>query len=138
MAGCLPEYMPVLIAAISAVCEKEFNLAFMQPTTEPIAPLLIINGPIAKKLNINSKSGAFGPGWRANATIGRTVRLILAEYRRRLPGITDMSTQGQPGKYTFCIAENEQDSPWEPLERGKGFTADISTVSVVGLETRIN
>jgi hypothetical protein len=138
MAGCLPEYMPVLIAAISAVCEKEFNLAFMQPTTEPIAPLLIINGPIAKKLNINSKSGAFGPGWRANATIGRTVRLILANIGGAFPGITDMSTQGQPGKYTFCIAENEQDSPWEPLSVERGFTADISTVSVVGLENPHN
>jgi hypothetical protein len=138
MAGCLPEYMPVLIAAISAMCEEEFRLAFMQPTTEPIAPLLIINGPIVKKLDINAKSGAFGPGWRANATIGRAIRLILANIGGAFPGITDMSTQGQPGKYTFCIAENENDSPWEPLSVERGFSAETSTVSVVGVENPHN
>ena len=138
MAGCLPEYMPVLTAAISAMCEKEFNLAFIQPTTEPIAPLLIINGPIVKKLNINSKSGTFGPGWRSNAAIGRAVRLILANIGGAFPGLIDMSTQGQPGKYTFCIAENEEDSPWEPLSVERGFATSTSTVSVVGLENPHN
>jgi hypothetical protein len=138
MAGCLPEYMPVITAAISAMCEKEFNLAFIQPTTEPIAPLLIINGPIVKKLNINSKSGTFGPGWRSNAAIGRAVRLILANIGGAFPGLIDMSTQGQPGKYTFCIAENEEDSPWEPLSVERGFAASTSTVSVVGLENPHN
>ena len=77
MAGCLPEYMPVIITAVEAMSEEKFRLAEIQPTTHPVAPLIIVNGPIAKKLNINSKSGAFGPCWRANATIGRTIRLIL-------------------------------------------------------------
>ena len=138
MAGCLPEYMPIVITAVSAMCEEAFNLRGVQATTHPCAPLLIINGPIAKKLNINSRSGAFGPGWRSNATIGRAIRLILTNVGGALPGVTDMSTQAQPCKYAFCIAENEEENPWEPLHIERGFDASINTVTVIAAENPHN
>jgi hypothetical protein len=138
MAGCLPDYMPVIVAAVGAMCEQQVNLRGIQPTTHPVAPLLIVNGPIIKKLGINGKSGAFGPGWRSNATIGRAMRLMLMNIGGAFPGKTDMSTQGQPSKYVFCIAENEEDSPWEPLHVERGFDLLTSTASVVGVENPHN
>jgi len=138
MAGCLPEYMPLIIAAIEALCEKPVNLYGVQATTHPVAPLLIVNGPIARKLNINGGSGAFGPGWRANATIGRAIRLILTNIGGALPGKSDMSNQGQSSKYTFCIAENEDENPWEPLHVENGFDAAASIVTVTAVENPHN
>lgn len=138
MAGCLPDYLSLIITAVEAMCEEQFNLRGVQATTHPVALLLIVNGPIVKKLNINSKSGAFGPGWRSNATIGRAIRLILMNIGGAIPGTTDMSTQGQPSKYTFCIAENEEDSPWEPLHVERGFEASTSTVTIVDAENPHN
>jgi hypothetical protein len=138
MAGCLPEYMPVIITAVEAMCDEKFRLGEIQPTTHPVAPLIIVNGPIAKKLGINSKAGAFGPCWRANATIGRAIRLILLNIGGAYPGKLDLSTQGQPAKYTYCIAENEEDSPWEPLHVERGFPAATSTVTVVACENPHN
>ncbi len=138
MAGCLPEYLPLIITAVAAMCEEPLNLRGVQATTHPASPLLIVNGPVAKKLDINSKSGAFGPGWRSNATIGRAIRLILMNIGGAFPGRTDMSTQGQPCKYTFCIAENEEESPWEPLHIEKGFDASTSIVTVVAAENPHN
>jgi hypothetical protein len=138
MAGCLPEYMPVIITAVEAMADERFRLAEIQPTTHPVAPLIIVNGPIAKKLDINSKAGAFGPCWRANATIGRAIRLILLNLGGALPGKLDLSTQGQPSKYTYCIAENEEDSPWEPFHVEKGFAASTSTITVAATENPHN
>jgi hypothetical protein len=138
MAGCLPEYMPVIITAVEAMCDEKFRLGEIQPTTHPVAPLIIVNGPIAKKLGINSKAGAFGPCWRANATIGRAIRLILLNIGGAYPGKLDLSTQGQPAKYTYCVAENEEDSPWEPLHVERGFPAATSTVTVVACENPHN
>ena len=138
MAGCLPQYMPVIITAIEAMADERFRLAEIQPTTHPVAPLVIVNGPIVKKLDINSKTGAFGPCWRANATIGRAIRLILLNIGGALPGKLDLSTQGQPSKYTYCIAENEEDSPWEPLHVEKEFAASTSTVTVAATENPHN
>ena len=138
MAGCLPEYMPVIITAIEAMADNRFRLGEIQPTTHPVAPLIIVNGPIAKKLAINSKSGAFGPCWRANATIGRAIRLILLNIGGAYPGKLDLSTQGQPSKYTYCVAENEEDSPWEPLQVEKGFGTATSTVTVAAVENPHN
>ena len=138
MAGCLPEYLPILIAAITAMCEEPFNLNTMQTTTHPCSPLTIINGPIIKNLNINGKFGAFGSGWRSNATIGRAINLILMNIGGAFPGKTDMSTQSQPSKYAFCIAENEEDSPWEPLHIERGFAASVSTVTVAIAENPHN
>ena len=138
MAGCLPEYMPLIVTVVEAMAEERFRLAEIQPTTHPVAPLIIVNGPIVNQLHINSKSGAFGPCWRSNATIGRAIRLILLNIGGALPGKLDLSTQGQPSKYTYCIAENEEDSPWEPLHVEKGFNALTSTVTMVAAENPHN
>ncbi len=132
MAGCLPEYLPVLIAAVQAVAEDEFNPLGIQTTTGTAAPLIIVNGPIAKRLGINGDTNALGPGVRSNATIGRALSLILRNVGGAIPGKLDMATMGQPGKYTFCFAENEEASPWEPLHVSRGFDRSQSTVTVVG------
>lgn len=138
MAGCRPEYFPVVLAAVEAVLEPAFNLFAVQSTTHPCSPLLIVNGPIAAELGINARYGAFGPGHRANATIGRAMRLTLLNVGGGAPGVLDRSTQGQPSKYAFCIAENEAESPWEPLHVERGFEAGTSTVTVVGAENPHN
>ncbi|MFC1932424.1 hypothetical protein ACFLXU_02175 [Chloroflexota bacterium] len=138
MAGCLPEYMPVIITAVTVMCDEKFNLRSVQATTHPVSPLVIVNGPVAEKLDINGRSGAFGPGWRSNATIGRAIRLILMNIGGAFPGKTDMATQSQPSKYTFCIAENEEANPWEPLHIERGFDALTSTVTVVAAESPHN
>lgn len=132
MAGCLPEYLPILITAVQAMVEPEFNLYGIQATTNPVAPLVILNGPLIKELDINCGYNVFGQGWRANATIGRAVRFILTNIGGGVPGVLDRSTQGQPGKYSFCIAENEEENPWEPLHVERGFNRETSTVTVVG------
>jgi hypothetical protein len=134
MAGCLPPYMPVIIAAVEAMIEKEFNLHWIQATTHPAAPLIIINGPIRNVLGIKSTHNVFGQGSRANAAIGRAIRLILINIGGALPGELDLATHGQPGKYSFCIAENEETSPWEPLHVERGFNKSANTVTVCGVE----
>src|SRR6185369_3733958 len=134
MAGCLPEYFPVIIAAVEAVLEDKFNLYGIQSTTHPCAPLLILNGPIARELGVNARYNAFGQGWRPNATIGRAIRLILLNVGGGMPGVLDRATQGQPAKYSYCIAENEGENPWEPLHVERGFSIDESTVTVCGAE----
>ena len=131
LAGCLPEYMPVLIAAVQAVTAPEFSLQSVQATTNPVAVWLVINGPAAARLGINSGYGCLGPGARANATLGRALRLILQNIGGAIAGEMDRSTHGQPGKYTFCCAENEAASPWEPLHVERGYSVDTSTVTVV-------
>jgi hypothetical protein len=132
MAGCYPEYLPVLIAAAEAVATPGFHLQAIQATTNPAAVWLIVNGPLARQLEVNSGSGCLGPGNWANATLGRALRLILQNIGGALPGEMDRATQGQPAKYTFCCAENEEANPWEPLHVERGFAPDTSTVTVVG------
>ena len=131
MAGCLPAYMPVLVAAVRAVLEPEFSLHAIQATTHPVAPLIIVNGPVARRLRINSGSGLFGPGWRANATIGRALRLCLINLGGAIPGEVDRAQHAHPGKYTYCIAENEDANPWEPYHVERGFAPDESTVTLM-------
>jgi hypothetical protein len=138
MAGCLPEYMPVLLAAVKAISHPAFNLSGIQATTHPCGVLLLINGPIRQALGINSRSGAFGPCWQSNATIGRAVRLILLNVGGAVPGLTDFSTQGQPSKYTFCVAENEEENPWEPLHVERGYDYGVSTVTAFACENPHN
>jgi len=133
MAGCLPEYLPVIVAAVEAMIEPPFNLYGVQATTGYVGPALLINGPIRKKLAINCDAGVFGPGFRANATIGRAVRLILITLGGGFPGETDHSTFGWPGKYSFCFGENEEKSPWEPHHVERGYKPDESTVTVCGI-----
>ncbi|MBI2906281.1 MAG: hypothetical protein HYX92_01355 [Chloroflexi bacterium] len=138
MAGCRPEYLPVIVTAVQAISEPQFGLATIQATTNPVAPLAIVNGPIAKEVGLNARFNVFGAGWRSNATIGRAVRLILMNIGGGLPGTTDKAIQGQPGKYTFCIAENEDESPWEPLHVELGFPREVSTVTVIGVQATHN
>ena len=134
MAGCLPEYLPVVVAAIDAMNDPAFNFYGIQATTHPCAPLLIVNGPIRDELGFHSSSGAYGPGWRPNATIGRAVRLVMVNVGGGSPGLGDMSTQGAPSKYTYCVAENEEENPWEPLHVERGFRPDQSAVTVLAGE----
>ncbi len=134
MAGCRPEHLPVVIAAVEAMTAEGFDLFGVQATTHPCAMVAIVNGPIAKTLDINSGSGAMGPCWRANATIGRAIRLIMLNLGGAFPGKVDKSTQGTPAKFSFCFAENEEQSPWMPFHVERGFKPTDSTVTVLGLE----
>jgi len=134
MAGCLPEDMPVILAAVKALAEERVGIQAIQGTTDVHAPLLIVNGPIARQLDINSGPNCFGQGWRANATIGRAIRLIMLNLGGGAPGKIDKSTFGHPGKYTYCVAENEEASPWEPLHVERGFQAADSAVTIFPCE----
>ena len=138
MAGCDPEYLPLLIAATEAIADPEFNLQGIQATTNPVAVWVIVNGPLAKTLDVNAGFNCMGQGTWANATIGRALRLILQNIGGALPGEMDRATQGQPGKFTFCCAEDEDASPWEPLHVERGFSREQSTVTVVGAEGTMN
>lgn len=138
MAGCLPSYFSVVLAAVEALLEEKFNLYGVQTTTHPGSPLVIVNGPLARELDINCKGNCFGQGWRANATIGRAVRLVLQNVGGAVPGKLDKATMGHPGKYTYCIAENEALSPWAPLHVDRGFDPFASTVTVVAAEAPQN
>ena len=130
MAGCRPEHFPVVLAAVKAVCQTEYNLGGIQSTTGGAAPLIVVNGPVAKELNVNADAGVFGNGYRANATIGRALRLVMRNIGGAIPGQTDKSTLAHPAKYTFCIAENEDRSPWEPLHVEHGYGPQDSTVTL--------
>jgi hypothetical protein len=134
MAGCKPEYMPVLIAAVEAITDPKLNLYSLQATTGGPAVMIIINGPIRHQLKVNGGSNALGEGFRANATIGRFVRLIQRNIGGSFPGTTCKATLGWPGKYSICIAENEEASPWEPLHVERGFRADQSTVTAISAD----
>ena len=138
MAGCLPEYFPLIKAAVSALLEEKFNLYGIQTTTHPCGPLLIVNGPLIKKLGLNFSTNCFGNGRHANATIGRAIRLILVNLGGAVPGELDMATMGQPGKYSACIAENEENNPWNPLHIERGFSTKSSTVTVMAAEAPRN
>src|SRR5688572_11999143 len=134
MAGCRPEYFPVILAAIEALADPLFNLDSVQATTHPVAPLLVVNGPIAREIGLNAGYNAFGQGTRANVTIGRAVRLVLMNVGGGLPGSGDRATQGSPAKLAYCVAENEAESPWEPLHVEAGFDKNTSVVTVFGCE----
>lgn len=131
MAGCLPEYLPIVLAAVEAMIDERFNPHGVQVTTSHVAPMIIVNGPIRKELDINDGFNLFGQGWRANATIGRAVRLICTNIGGALPAELDRAAFGHVGKYTCCIAENEGDeNPWKPLHVERGYVPEDSTVTV--------
>jgi len=132
MAGCKAEYFPVVLAALEAALDDACRLYGIQTATNNATPLLIINGPAVGKLGLNAGGNVFGQGTRSNATIGRALQLILRNIGGDLPGETDVSTQGHSGKFTFCIAENEQASPWVPFHVERGYARDDSTVTVIG------
>jgi hypothetical protein len=134
MAGCRPQHMPILVTTVEAMLEPRFNLASLQATTHPVAPLLIVHGPIAKQLKMNAGAGTFGPSSMANAVIGRAIRLILWNIGGALPGVVDRSTQGAPSKYSFCIAEHLEASPWGSFITDRGFADGANAVTVFGGE----
>jgi len=138
VAGCRPEYLPVVIAVVEAMTQPQFNLVAIQATTHPAAPLAVVNGPIRQKIGLNCGAGMFGPGWRANATIGRAIRLILLNIGGGTPGVADRSTMGSPAKYTYCIGENQEESPWTAHHVEGGANAGTSTVTVFGAEAPHN
>ena len=138
MAGCRPEYFPIIVLALQCMAEKQFNSYGLQTTTHPGAPLIIVNGPIAREIGLNAAQNVFGPGTHANATIGRAISLCLRNIGGAIPGSTDMATFGTPAKYTYCVAENEAASPWAPLHVELGFAADTSTVTVAAAEAPHN
>ena len=130
MAGCRPEYMPVVVAALEAMVDPRWGFHGPATSTGGAAVFMVVNGPAARELGIHSGDDVFGPGWRANATIGRAVRLVMRNVLGCLPGTLDRSTLGHPGKYTYCIAENESESRWTPLHVERGFLPEQSTVTV--------
>ena len=135
MAGCLAEHIPVVIAAVKAVLEDAFDLAQMQSTTHCTAPLIIVNGPGRLSCGpIASGFGALGPGYRANASIGRALRLCMINIGGARPGESDMALLGHPGKFTYCLAEDEEHSPFAPMHTDLGFTAEDTVVTVIGAE----
>ena len=138
MAGCRPEYMPVVMAAVKALCDPAVHIDGIQVTTNPMGPAIIVNGPVRAELDINCGTNVFGPGRQANAAIGRAVRLILLNIGGATPGTVDQATQGFPGKYGICIGENEEQSPWESLHVERGFLHDQSTVTVAGVNGSVN
>jgi len=129
MAGCLPEYFPVLVAAFEAMDKPDFNFHGSTASTGGSAPLLIVSGSYADDIGMNADVNLFGPGNRANATIGRATRLILRNVFQMIPGISDKSTQGNPGKYSFCIAERSRGNPWPLLCEAQGYPPGVSSVT---------
>jgi len=134
MAGCKAAYAPLVRAAMLAMSEPHFNLNGIQATTHMAAPLLVVNGPVRNEIGLNAEGNVFGSGSRANATIGRAIRLILLNVGGGRPGKLDKSTLGHPGKYSFCIAENEEASPWAPYHVEQGYAPQDSTVFVIAAE----
>ncbi len=134
MAGCLAAHLPVLIAAVRAIAHPEFNLSGVNATTHPVALFLLVSGPVADELGIHAGSGCFGPGFPANATLGRALRLVQLTIAGAWPGRGDRSTQATPAKIAFCAAENLAQSPWPPFHTTRGFAPDENAVTVFGCE----
>jgi len=134
LAGCKPAYAPVVRAALNAMADPQFNLNALQASTHMAAPLLIVNGPVRKAIGMNAGCNVFGSGNRANATMGRAIRLVMLSVGGGVPGVLDKATLGHPGKYTYCIAENEEESPYAPYHVERGYAPEDSTVFVIAAE----
>lgn len=134
LAGCLPEYMPVLLSAVRGICHPDFGFHGAATSTGGAVIAIIVNGPVVQHLGINARDNVFGPGFRPNATIGRALRLLMMNAIDTRPGRLDRSTLGNPGKYSLCFGEDEENSPWEPLHVEKGFNPADSTVTVFATE----
>jgi hypothetical protein len=137
LAGCLPDYMPVVVAAVRGICHPDYCYHGAATSTGGSAVATIVNGPIGPRLGINARDNVLGQGFRANATIGRAVRLVMMNAINTRPGKLDRSTMGNPGKYSLCFAENEAESPWEPLHVERGHRPEESTVTVFAAEAVI-
>ena len=130
LAGCRADFFPVVVGAVKALCHPDFSYHGPASSTGGSAVVLVVNGPIARRVGINAGNNLFGQGVRANATIGRAVRLTMMNVMQTQPGLFDRATLGNPGKYSFCFAENEDDSPWEPLHVARGCRREQSAVTV--------
>lgn len=135
MAGCLPEYLPVVLATLAAACNETFNMHGLLCTTMPHAPVIVVNGPIAKAIGMNSGGNVLGQGNRANSTIGRALQLVVRNVGGGKPGGIDRATHGQPGKVGLCFAEDEDGSPWEPLSVSRGVEPGRSAVTLFAGES---
>lgn len=138
LAGCRPDYFPVVVAAVQAALEPRFNVGGQAVTTQPAGQVMIVNGPVRDAIGLNGSVGALGPGWRANMTIGRALRLVISLTGGGFPGRLDRSTLGQPGKLGLCLAEEEAVSPWEPLHVERGYAAEDSVVTLVGADAPLS
>jgi hypothetical protein len=138
LAGCRPTYFPVVVAAARAALDPAFNLHGQAVTTQPAGQLVVVNGPVREAIGLNSGMGALGPGFRANLTIGRALRLLVTLTGGAMPGTLDRSTLGQMGKVGFCIAEDEEVSPWEPLHVERGFAVGQSVVTLIGSDAPLS
>jgi hypothetical protein len=138
MAGCLPQFMPIIQHSIEAVSIEKFNLTSINATTHPVAVCTILNGPISREIDASSSEGCLGPGNLANATIGRAMRLCLINIAGAVPGIGDHATMGSPAKYSYAFAESESESPWESLHCERGFDKLTSTTTVMAVEAPHN
>jgi hypothetical protein len=130
LAGCRPAFFPVVVAAVKGLCHPDFAYHGPASSTGGSAMVIIVNGPVARRLGINARNNVFGQGVRANATIGRAVRLTMMNVMQTQPGLFDRATLGNPGKYSFCFAENEEESPWEPLHVARGCRREQSAATV--------
>ena len=139
MAGCRPEHLPVVLAAVEAAAAPEFALRFVAMSTGPHNPLIVVNGPIAARLGMNHGRGALGPGRASavNTVLGRAMRLVMMNVGYAYVGKFDLDTIGTPRKYSMCLAENEAANPWEPLHVERGLRADESAVTVFSVESEI-
>lgn len=130
MAGCRPEYFPVVVAALEAMNHPDFTFHGSTASTGGSAHLLVVSGPVVHDIGMNAEGNVLGPGNRANATIGRAIRLVIMNVFGMLPGITDQSTHGTPAKYSACVAERQDVNPWAPLNVELGYAPEVSTVTV--------
>jgi hypothetical protein len=135
MAGCKPEYLQVVIGAVRIILREEFNLGGVQCTMHGVAPLMIVNGPYAQKIRLHGGNGCFGPGFRANATIGRAIRLILLNLGGGIAGMASATVFGSPIRYTACLTEHMARSPWESLAESRGYGVDDNVVTCAMVES---
>lgn len=135
MAGCLPEYMPVVVAAVRAHLHEKGNCHSTTGTLSGAAQVVIVNGPARTRLDINCTAGCFGPGWRSNATIGRALRLVIRNVCRAIPNFLDRASFSTPARYSFCFGEDEEGSAWLPMSVERGVPAGTSAVTVASMMT---
>jgi hypothetical protein len=135
MAGCRPEYLPVVLGALPLMLRDEFNMNGVQGTMHGVAPLMIVNGPYAQRIGIHGGNGCFGPSFRANATIGRAIRLMMLNLGGGIAGIGSATIFATPLRYTACIGENTERSPWETLAQSKGYGADEDVITCAMVES---
>jgi hypothetical protein len=138
MAGAVPAYFPTIGAVLDAMSDRSFYLHGPTTSTGGATVMIVVSGPEAAAIGMHGRENLFGPGFRANATIGRTIRLVQLHCLTAIPGQLDKSTQGWPGKFSLCFTENVDESPWDPIHVSLGYSADASTVTVFAAESGHN